>query len=137
MTTITYEGPVVEGPASVLAKLDKMRKPQSFHVSPMSDGNVMVQSDKSIGTFDPHTGVGVLNTKGCYFPHLSSFLGAKPFAFPADFVEAALVACPAMGSQTVLGGGCVIVENTVEVLKSVPRPADTSPVVIGLPSEEA
>ena len=71
----------------VTAKLGNMRKPQEFIVYPTSDkGNVIVQSDKSIGAFDAKTGEGVLNTKGCYFPHLNQFLGAQPFTFPTDFV---------------------------------------------------
>lgn len=103
----------------VLAKLGGMRKAQDFSVSPMSDGRVMIQSDRSIGTFDFRTGEGVLNTKGCYFPHLSGFMGAKQVQYPPIFVQACLDACPALDSQTVIKGsnGAVlaILENTVEV----------------------
>ena len=69
-------------------KFLKMRKPQSFIVYPRKDENepITVQSDKSIGQFDPATGKGKLNVKGCYFHHL--ILGAVDFQFPADFVEA-------------------------------------------------
>ena len=71
----------------VTAKLGNMRKPQEFIVYPRSDReNIIVQSDKSIGSFDAKTGIGVLNTKGCYFPHLQRFCGAVPFTFPTDFV---------------------------------------------------
>lgn len=71
----------------VIAKLGNMRKPQEFVVYPTSDkGNVIVQSDKSIGAFDIKTGDGVLNTKGCYFPHLNQICGAVPFTFPTEFV---------------------------------------------------
>lgn len=71
----------------VTAKLGNMRKPQEFVVYPASDkGNVIVQSDKSIGAFDAKTGEGILNTKGCYFPHLNQFCGARPFSFPTEFV---------------------------------------------------
>lgn len=97
----------------VTAKLGKMRKPQTFHVSPMSDGNVMIQSAKSIGTIDPHTGRGRLNTAGPYFPHLAV---AAAFQFPAEFVTEVLDACPPMGSVTVLGGGVCTVINTIEVI---------------------
>lgn len=76
----------------VHAKLGNMRKEQEFIVYPTSDkGNVIVQSDKSIGSFDTKTGIGVLNTKGCYFPHLNAFCGAQPFTFPADFVVKCIV----------------------------------------------
>ena len=71
----------------VTAKLGNMRKPQDFVVYPPSDkGNIIVQSDKSIGAFDIRTGEGMLNTKGCYFPHLNAICGAIPFTFPDDFV---------------------------------------------------
>lgn len=102
----------------VEAKLHTMRKPQSFHVSPTSDGRVMVQSDKSIGMFDFRTGKGVLNTKGCYFPHLNKVLGAFPYTFPPEFVSACLEACPALDSITVYGSGgttVLTVVNTVQI----------------------
>ena len=71
----------------VTAKIGNMRKEQEFIVYPTSDqGNVIVQSDKSIGSFDAKTGKGILNTKSCYFPHLNIFCGAKPYTFPTDFV---------------------------------------------------
>ena len=71
----------------ITAKLGNMRKPQEFIVYPTSNqGNVIVQSDKSIGAFDAKTGEGMLNTKGCYFVHLNRQLGAKPYTFPTDFV---------------------------------------------------
>lgn len=71
----------------VTARLGNMRKPQDFVVYPPSDkGNIIVQSDKSIGAFDIRTGKGVLNTKGCYFPHLNSICGATPYIFPDAFV---------------------------------------------------
>jgi hypothetical protein len=46
---------------SVHAKFGKMRKAQEFLVRPRSDGTIQVQSDKSIGLFDPGTCLGVLN----------------------------------------------------------------------------
>jgi hypothetical protein len=77
---------------SVLAKLASMRKPQSFTVYPAAaDGTIIVQSDNAIGRFDPSTRKGVLNYKGSnpkYFLHLNVALGATPYEFPADFVEA-------------------------------------------------
>ena len=103
----------------VEAKLHTMRKPQSWYVSPTSDGRVMVQSDKSIGMFDFRTREGVLNVKGCYFPHLNRVLGAFPYTFPEEFVRACLEACPALDSTSVLRGtnGTVVayVHNTVEI----------------------
>jgi hypothetical protein len=72
---------------TVTAKIANMRKPQEFVVYLTSDkGNIIVQSDKCIGSFDAKTGIGLLNTKGCYFPHLSQFMGAKQFTFPTEFV---------------------------------------------------
>jgi hypothetical protein len=76
----------------ITAKLGNMRKPQEFSVYPFNDGDrtITVQSDKSIGQFDPITGKGVLNSKGSnakYFMHLSPSYGAVPFDFPLDFVE--------------------------------------------------
>jgi len=71
---------------SVTAKLANMRKPQRFW--PQRDQNqvYMVQSDKSIGRFDGQ-GRGILNTTGAYFMHLSHFMGAKAYQFPAEFVQ--------------------------------------------------
>lgn len=99
---------------NVVGKLAKMRKPQTFSVMPRSDGTIQVQSDKSIGVFDFRTRKGVLNTKGCYFPHLNAVLGAVEFEFPVDFVKAALAACPAQDSETSRGG--VTIVNTVKVI---------------------
>jgi len=69
----------------ISAKLGNMRKEQEFLPQKTDKGNYVVQSDKSIGIFDD-TGKGVLNTRGCYFPHLNPALGAKPYQFPAWFV---------------------------------------------------
>lgn len=97
-------------------KLGRMRKPQSFTVQPTSDeGVLIVQSDKSIGMFDYRTGEGVLNTHGCYFPHLSIRAGAERFTFPADFVTACLAACPSLDGETERGG--VIFAHTVQVVR--------------------
>jgi hypothetical protein len=84
----------------VTAKLGTMRKPQNFIVYPKStdgDGLMIVQSDKSIGAFDPETRKGVLNIKGCYFLHLNRIMGAKPFEFPQEFVDDCLEAQPKSG----------------------------------------
>lgn len=73
----------------VWAKLANMRKEQDFLPQLTSGGRIIVQSDKSIGSFDPATGEGKLNTKGCYFPHLAI---ATPYKFPPDFVKACIEA---------------------------------------------
>jgi hypothetical protein len=86
------------------AKLGKMRKPQEFVAFiDNATGKIIVQSDKSIGLFDPETGKGILNIKGSYFIHLNVVLGAKPFQFPPDFVEMAKTACFKPGDQ--IGAG--------------------------------
>jgi hypothetical protein len=100
---------------TVAGTFGNMRKPQEFIVLPTSDDNIVVQSDKSIGMFDPETGRGVLNTKGKYFPHLTPAGGAQPFTFPRDFITACLRACPSTGGETALAGGAVIVKHTVQV----------------------
>jgi len=97
----------------VTAKLSNMRKEQDFIVYPTSNkGNVIVQSDKSIGAFDIKTGEGVLNTKGCYFPHLQPLCGAKPYKFPTDFVlqcitsqyeEGDLIGVSAITNKVIMG----------------------------------
>ncbi len=71
---------------SVTAKLGNMRKEQNFSVQRDQNGIYMVQSDKSIGRFDGK-GRGWINFKGAYFHHLTFFLGAKAFDFPAEFVQ--------------------------------------------------
>lgn len=102
------------GFAYVNAKLANQRKVQHYLVSPTSDGRIMVQSDKSIGMFDFRTRQGVLNTKGCYFPHLSAYMGAKPYEYPRAFVSACLEVCPALDSEIEIPGG--IMQSTVEII---------------------
>ena len=98
----------------VSAKLHTMRKAQEFIVMPMSDGNVMVQSDKSIGTYDPATGKGRLSVKGYTFIDLS--LKGFAYEFPAEFREAVTAVLPTPGGTTSLAGGAIIVQNTVQVI---------------------
>jgi hypothetical protein len=80
----------------ITAKLGNMRKPQEFIVYP-GEGDLIVQSDKSIGKFNRETGKGVLNTRGAYFPHLTMILGAKEYQFPMEFVIACVLAQPEKG----------------------------------------
>lgn len=42
--------------------------------------------------------------------------GAQPYTFPPEFITDCLNACPALDSETVIGGGAVIVQNTVQVI---------------------
>jgi len=86
----------------VPAKLGGMRKPQTFFPHRTSNGTVVVQSDKSIGTIDLVTGAGKLNTKGCYFVHLAA---AQPFQFPPEFVEAVKQAIGVFDSLSTVEGG--------------------------------
>ncbi|HEU4559796.1 MAG TPA: hypothetical protein VFS20_18235 [Longimicrobium sp.] len=88
----------------ITAKLAKMRTPQTFVVYPRADDRapVIVQSERAIGRFDPHTGVGVLNWRGSnakYFHHLNPALGAEPYTFPADFVAQAVATEPLSGDE--------------------------------------
>lgn len=90
-------------------KLGNMRKPQNWVVCPVSnntDGSIYVQSDKSIGKFNPETGEGVLNTKGRYFMHLNQIMGAQPFTFPKEFIELAKANGWTKGEH--IGGGVII-----------------------------
>lgn len=95
-------------------KLDSMRKYQEFLVSPTSDNRFMIQSDKSIGIFDIKTGIGKLNTKGCYFVHLD--WGSKPYTLTPEQLSECLKACSSLGGTTSLAGGSVIAMNTVTVI---------------------
>jgi hypothetical protein len=106
----------------VTAKLGTMRKPQEFSVRPMSDGRVIVTSDKSTGTFDPLTGQGVLNQKGAYFVHLSAALGAKPYTYPAEFIAECRAVVTGQVPETVLAGGAVRLTNMVTVVGEDPIP---------------
>lgn len=95
----------------VTAKLGKMRKPQEFSVYPFQEGDttITVQSDKAIGQFDIETGKGVLNCKGSnakYFLHLQRALGAEPFEFPKEFVEACKAVQLKSGDE--IGGGVFV-----------------------------
>jgi hypothetical protein len=88
---------------SIRAKLGTMRVPQDFTV--LSQGeNIIIQSSKSIGIFDPKTGHGLLNTTGTYAPYLSPALGAVPYTFSRDVVAAALAVCPPHGKAMLLVG---------------------------------
>lgn len=83
----------------VFGKFLKMRKPQGFVVYPISKESpdiIIVQSDKSIGSFDKTTGKGVLNTKGAYFYHLQS---GQLFTFPPDFVKECVEVQPHPGDK--------------------------------------
>ena len=80
----------------ITAKLGNMRKPQDFIVYPQSGSTdvIIVQSDKSIGMFDPDTGKGKLNTRGNYFPHLHY---GQVYQFPKEFVKECIEAQPKPG----------------------------------------
>ena len=60
---------------TVNLKLGNMRKPQEFVITQQGTDKFIIQSDKSIGVFNLD-GIGKLNTKGQYFPHLAF---AKPY----------------------------------------------------------
>jgi hypothetical protein len=82
----------IMGRKQITAKIGKMLKPQTFLVYPSKPGqHVIVASDRSIGSFNPETGEGVLNTKGSKYHHLTPHTrGLRRFTFPQDFVAAAL-----------------------------------------------
>ncbi len=95
------------------AKLPGQRKTREWSVLPVEGGErIVVQADGVIGIFAWRTGEGKLCTRGGYFPHLAI---AKPYAFPADFVQACLRVCPSLGGETVIGGGVAIVEHSIRV----------------------
>lgn len=87
----------------VVAKLGKMRKPQEFVVLAEEGGQMLIQSDKSIGRIYPD-GTGRLSTKGSYFYHLSL---AEKYTFPKEFVEECRQVCYHKGDT--LGGGIVTI----------------------------
>lgn len=99
----------------VEANLGTMRKPRAWSVMPTDqEGQIMVQAENGIGTFDFRTREGVLNIKGGYFMHLHPSLGAKRYEFPEEFVRLCLEVCPPLGSETTRGG--VTVVNTVQTI---------------------
>lgn len=71
------------------AKLGTMRKAQNFIVYPKrDDGMALIQSDKSIGMFDPATGKGKLFQGKGEHPSIAHLaLYGKPCDFPAEVVE--------------------------------------------------
>jgi hypothetical protein len=112
---------------TITAKLAGMRKPQQFVVYPRenSQAEIVVQSDRAIGRFDPQTRTGVLNWRGANekrFIHLDPRLGAEPYTFPADFVADAIANEP-MPSEEV-GPGIYVGEGV--------KPT-TSVAPVGLP----
>lgn len=94
------------------AKLANMRKPQEFVVYPRKNhaDTIKIQSDKSIGQFDPVTGEGVLNTKGQYFVHLAM---GVPYTLPADVLALALQCGVVNDSGTICIVGNEVQNNTV------------------------
>lgn len=93
---------------TVKAKLAGMRKPQDFVVykpnmdDPTKPVNVIVQSDRAIGQFDPATRKGLLNYKGShskYFHHLNKMFGAEEFEFPEEFVREVMDCIPQRGDK--------------------------------------
>lgn len=89
----------------VAGKFLGMRRPDDYVVMKTGE-QIYVQGSRSIGQFDPVTGVGVLNWKGSHSKHnvhLSSLLGAQEFTFPAEFVDACLRVVAKPGEH--LGGG--------------------------------
>lgn len=99
----------------VRGKLAGQRKSRDWSVSPTDDDRLIIQADGCIGAFDVKSGVGVLNTRGGYFPHLSAALGARAFKFPTEFVAACLRACPSLDGETTRGG--VTLMHTVQVIR--------------------
>ena len=68
-------------------KLANMRKEQGFIIQDVNNSELFViQSDKSIGSFNKETGKGKLNTSGKYFPHLA-------YAKPCDLTQEQLQKC--------------------------------------------
>jgi hypothetical protein len=100
----------------VSAKLGTMRKPQEFCVRPRSDGKIHIQSDTSMGYFDPATGEGVLNQRGNTFLHDSAALGAREITYPADFVAECVAALPDPNGETTLAGGAILMANMIKVI---------------------
>jgi len=99
--------------AEVSYKLGSMRKPQGFVVFEDESGDMIIQSEKSIGRIGKD-GKGILNIKGCYFMHLAKFLGAVDFEFPADFIEKCKAVCYKKGDKMgSLGGGVVTFGGTI------------------------
>ena len=87
---------------TVTATLAGMRKPQKFVVYPRQgdDQDIIVQSERAIGSFNRTTGQGRLNWRGSapkYFLHLSRRLGAEPYTFPPAFIAACIAAQPVSG----------------------------------------
>lgn len=110
ITTQATKGNIVH----VTAKLHTMRKAQEFSCMPMSSGEIMIQSDKSIGVYNRETGKGRLCVKGSYF-HSLALYGFK-FDFPEDFRAQVAEVLPDPNGETSLGGGAVIMKNTVTVV---------------------
>lgn len=64
---------------SISLKFGNMRKAQDFTIYPFKEGDteIIVQSHKAIAQIKPSDGSMTYNTKGCYFHHLQTFLGAQ------------------------------------------------------------
>lgn len=91
---------------TVIAKLGAMKKNREWSVMPIEGGSrILVQADGAIGVFQFRTGKGKLCTRGGYFPHLAI---AKPFQFPAEFIQQCLAVWPSLGLRLVLRAETVI-----------------------------
>ena len=90
-------------------KFPSRRKEERFVALPEdSEGDVVIQSDKSIASINLKTGEGMLNAKGSgskYFVHLSEALGAEKVKFPKRLVDMLKDAVPHKGDEIAEGSG--------------------------------
>ncbi len=100
--------------SSITLKFGNMRKAQDFTIYPFKEGDkeIIVQSDKAIAQINPTDGEMTYNTKGCYFPHLSKFLGAQKGQLSSLDLAALKMLVFANGEKISLGNGMVTADNS-------------------------
>jgi hypothetical protein len=98
---------------TVIAQLRNMKRPMEFVVVPLSDGRILVQSERGVGAFDFRTGKGKFMAIG---DSITALINALPYDFPPEFVEECLRVCPSDGGATEIAPG-LFAPNTFEVNK--------------------
>ena len=90
----------------VVWKFPNRRKAESFSVYPEQNGEVVIQSSKTIAQINLKTGKGILNAKGSngkYFMHLNELLGAERYTFKSKLIAMIKSNTPKSGDE--IGGG--------------------------------
>ena len=98
-----HTGNEVKKMTTIKWKFSTRRKAEEFVIyKPDEDGNVVIQSNKTIAQINLKTGKGILNAKGSnskYFMHLNEFMGARYTKFSPILVNKIKNSMPKSGDR--------------------------------------